>query len=244
MRYVPVVVEGAIAGYLYATDWSEWLQFMGTTGRLDYGFVSDAEEHWRRRAAAYRRQGLNALRAMEAARHEPADEYGGKIPGDAEVAEVEDWNGLRAIAKPDFDPANPYKDASMVGWGPGDREEPELVSYQVWQSYGVLADGPCVYRPVRMGDKMIGYLWASPAENAAGFEPNLRVRPESDYAEGWWLREFTKQHMRGLNALEAIRARIGEAEHPRGGRVDGGDEERDVESLDALQRLAGNDRAE
>ncbi|WP_327367525.1 hypothetical protein [Streptomyces sp. NBC_01217] len=70
--------------------------------------------------------------------------------------------------------------------------------------YARSADGEVQYVPVRGEHGLLGYLWASDAENAASFEPR-DIGDEESYAAGLlWLDRLRSTHDRGLSPSQAL----------------------------------------
>ncbi|MEU0838034.1 hypothetical protein ABZ370_00980 [Streptomyces sp. NPDC005962] len=78
------------------------------------------------------------------------------------------------------------------------------------------ADGEVQYVPVRSEHQVLGYLWASDAENAASFEPR-DVGNEDVHKEGLkWLDRLRSAYDRGLSPSQALAelADLSEADEP------------------------------
>ena len=177
----------------------------------------------------------NWLRASE-------DPIGGGIPREAALGEAENADHLGFWANPGYEePPLPSELKEALEREPVAAPRhigPEHVTKQLHKSYKTLTDQPVRYPPVRLSDQLIGYLWASVTNDAAYFVRRVKAQPESNFAEGWWLREFVNLHKQGLSPLEAIRARVGTQEDPKGGRIDAGDEERTASSIEELKEIA------
>lgn len=238
VRYLPVTVEGRTACYLYVSSGSDRLGTLDASGQLDPEFVRDAARHWQRMAVAYRDRGLGPEQALEHARREPETELGGRVPQGAVIAEAEDFSRLFSIAQPDHDPNSPYRQAV---WDTMHVQRPHftpLVSVPMWEIYAPNSQDTVRCLPVRVGDEVAGFVWAALHEEAAGFVRRVSAHPECDIAEGWWLREIRRLHMHGYSALEALRARVGLPEHPKGGRIEAGEPESQVEGSQGVRDLA------
>ncbi|MFB9467808.1 hypothetical protein [Streptomyces cinereospinus] len=80
-------------------------------------------------------------------------------------------------------------------------------------------EGQVQYLPVRRGQETLGYLWASDAENAAGFEPK-GVGDDAVYRAGLvWLERLRSAHDRGLSPSAALAESAGLADEEGAGRV-------------------------
>lgn len=78
---------------------------------------------------------------------------------------------------------------------------------------------PVVYLPVTLHGTLIGYLWASPTGNAAGFERRLAVAGDNLTCLFTWERRLNEAAAAGLTPSAAIERWIGEPEDPDGGGI-------------------------
>ncbi|MEV5594052.1 hypothetical protein [Streptomyces sp. NPDC052496] len=85
------------------------------------------------------------------------------------------------------------------------------------------------YAPVRAGHGVLGYLWASDAENGASFEPRDLDDDETYRVSLSWLERLASAYDRGLSPSQALAELAGlDADHKP-----------DVIELDRLRELAG-----
>ncbi|TRV81414.1 hypothetical protein FKN01_02820 [Streptomyces sp. 130] len=101
-------------------------------------------------------------------------------------------------------------------------------------------DGEVQYVPV-LGEqgRLIGYLWASDAEGAAGFEPQDVGDDETYRAGRLWLTRLRTTHDRGLTPSEALRQLARLPDEDGSGHVDATVAPRHMH-LDALRELTRN----
>ncbi|MFE1171714.1 hypothetical protein [Streptomyces sp. NPDC058773] len=98
------------------------------------------------------------------------------------------------------------------------------------QGYESWTDGPVRYVKVLSRDRVMGYLWAGTAEDAAGYEPRTAAG-EAAFEEGIpWLLHFAKARQAGVPPLAALREVAGSH---------GVSEQHDIDSLDMLQEYSG-----
>ncbi|WP_414504792.1 hypothetical protein [Streptomyces sp. NEAU-L66] len=76
-------------------------------------------------------------------------------------------------------------------------------------------DGEVQYVPVRDEHGVLGYLWASDAENGASFEPRDLNDEEKYKASLSWLKRLRSAHDRGLSPSQALAELAGLAEGER-----------------------------
>ncbi|GAA4659527.1 hypothetical protein GCM10023347_08640 [Streptomyces chumphonensis] len=82
------------------------------------------------------------------------------------------------------------------------------------EDYGYVAEGPVSYVAVGSGEGVLGFLWASDAEDAAGFEPRGGAGDAAFNAAVAWAGLLRECRAKGLDPTQAL------AELSR----DGGDE--------------------
>ncbi|WP_432587657.1 hypothetical protein ABVG11_20175 [Streptomyces sp. HD1123-B1] len=122
------------------------------------------------------------------------------------------------------DPDDPTYFGKPTEFGVENHFDDDGTASDVWSSFEVLnrydafthtpgfgrigykrnADGEVQYVPVRNERQVLGYLWASDAENAASFEPR-DVGDDDVYKEGLkWLDRLRSAHDRGLSPSQAL----------------------------------------
>ncbi|MCD0444741.1 hypothetical protein LO763_14055 [Glycomyces sp. A-F 0318] len=246
VRFYPLVLGGATVGYLCAAA-DEARPAAGTIlilSALDMPARIDLAVLWERRLADAATAGLRPLEALEQWRGAPEDSVGGAIPPGAQLRDAASAAVLVEWANPGEVP--PSDLAGPVPQPPPGRNDwrlshPEIEARERCKSYPRETPEQVRYLPVRMDHDLIGYVWASVTDDAAGFMQNQRSG-KTNWAEVWWLEEFVKLHGAGLSPLEALRARSGAPQHPTGGRIDPMDWERTANDLNYLFRLAQKGR--
>lgn len=101
-------------------------------------------------------------------------------------------------------------------------------------TYTPTAKGPVRYLPVTLGGQVIGYLWASPTSNAAGFVRRMQSAEQAFRAPLTWSDRLRKSYAEGLAPTDALRHWIGVPEDPEGGGIAAGEEEREAANLAEL----------
>ncbi|WP_433325748.1 hypothetical protein [Spirillospora sp. CA-294931] len=104
--------------------------------------------------------------------------------------------------------------------------------------YAAHTYGPVAYYPVTLGGELIGFLWASRSEPAAGFWRRVDGPEGTFLASGVWSERLMAAHARGLSAVEAIRDQVGAPEHPEAGTVAAGAPEGEASGLAEIDELA------
>ncbi|MFI6687770.1 hypothetical protein [Streptomyces sp. NPDC050485] len=104
--------------------------------------------------------------------------------------------------------------------------------------YEETTDHPVRYLAVEHAGHTVGYLWASVADDAAGFEPRVAVGEIAFQAGAGWLLGLREAHSQGLTPLAALDWLARQPSRPEIGLITGADS-REVMSLDALEELSG-----
>ncbi|MFI2599593.1 hypothetical protein ACH5AC_02510 [Streptomyces sp. NPDC018693] len=102
------------------------------------------------------------------------------------------------------------------------------------------AESPVTFAEVALRDQVIGYLWASDSENAAGYEPRTPAGDISLDAGKEWLARLSEAKRRGLRPSDALREFAGWQGDFRSGTVLAGSL-RTAPSLEDLQDLSGRE---
>ncbi|MFE1557514.1 hypothetical protein ACFW6V_21365 [Streptomyces sp. NPDC058734] len=106
------------------------------------------------------------------------------------------------------------------------------------EDYESSTEHPVRYARVLRGEQVLGYLWASVGDAAAGYEPRNAAGDPAFEAGVPWLLRLRSLRMRGFGALEALGDLVGEGvEDPNGSVVEPTLHE--MTSLDALEELSG-----
>lgn len=106
------------------------------------------------------------------------------------------------------------------------------------QDYESSTDLPVRYARVRRGEQVLGYLWASVGEAAAGYEPRNAAGDAAFTAGVPWVLRLRSLRQRGFGALEALDQLIGAAEEGTNGSVIE-PTIHEASALDALEELSG-----
>lgn len=242
VRYLPVVKEGEVLGYLWAAESNDAISFLRRLAASRDTLLASVA--WSERLDQAEEHGLTPLQALRHWVGEPEDSEAGAIEADADEQGVPDLRALKEIANPghveppldedEFFPDGTPMDRSQ-GWEDLSPFTLELAAYEV------LADGAIRYLPVTLGRKLLGYLWASDAENAAYFVERTAAGLDATLAMGPWIWRLREAKEEGLSPLQALRRWVGEPEDPDGGGIAADAKEREASSLQALEELANSD---
>lgn len=132
----------------------------------------------------------------------------------------------------------------MARIGPlSDDLQPILVSSP--DAYPHTTDSPVRYRPVTLDGLLLGYLWVSVTGDAVDFAPREAAGILGSNAGVSWVMRLRRSKAEGLAPVQAYEHWVGRPseiidKNPTGA-VDPGAEERQIESLGALQELADAD---
>ncbi|NUW04022.1 hypothetical protein [Streptomyces sp. CAI 127] len=132
--------------------------------------------------------------------------------------------GLSEVLRSEIDPDEPTYFAKPTDTGIESYLEDDGAGSDVWSSFEVpyrysqfthapgfgqigykrSAEGEVLYAPVTAPRGVLGYLWASDAEQAASFEPRDVGNDESYQSGLLWLSRLRSAHDRGLSPSEAV----------------------------------------
>jgi len=106
------------------------------------------------------------------------------------------------------------------------------------RDYARATDGPVRYLAVATGDVLLGYLWASEQEDAAGFVPRAAAGDDGLNASVAWTMELRARKARELLPVQALAELADGVGHANYGWAVAGPEEVAAD-LAALKALAG-----
>ncbi|MFD4134183.1 hypothetical protein [Streptomyces goshikiensis] len=106
------------------------------------------------------------------------------------------------------------------------------------QDYESSTEHPVRYARVRRGERVLGFLWASVGDAAAGYEPRNAAGDAAFEAGVPWLLRLRSLRARGFGAQQALEELLGDRDDgPGGSAVESTAHE--AASLDALEELSG-----
>jgi hypothetical protein len=242
VRYLPVLVDGEIVGYLWASVADDAASFLRVLVP-PLGRSLDAAVAWSERLRESEAEGLTPLRALERWTGAPPDPEAGAIPAGAVPQEAPSRRALDEIANPGSPPDITDLPPAPFGYLPDgtplDRSqgwEPKIAtsSPRLRPRYLAVTDGPVRYRTVVKDGRTRGYLWASTSDNAASYE-RRGLDVEDNDVWGTWVARLAEAAEEGVPPLEAVRRFAGRPVDEAG---EVGAEEREAPSLAALKEIA------
>jgi hypothetical protein len=181
-----------------------------------------------------RDEGLTPVEAMRRWIGAPEDPEAGGIPEGSELLTAQDEDTLRAIVNPGC-----VRPAVDIGPPEQERHPDELSPFTLEKvGYPFLSESAVRCLPVTLKGVVLGYLWASEADDAADYEPCAAAAPAGLDAGLVWGPRLMRAWEEGLTPLQVLRRWKGEPEHPEAGGIAADAEERVVPSADALEELA------
>jgi hypothetical protein len=208
--YLPVLLNGDPIGYLWASKSrpaANFLDFLAG-GSVDMHRRMDLRSVWQDRLRESYRQRMTPLDAVRQWRGAPAHPRAGAIPADAVEAEI---TGIRALFQQAYPDRPPMDDADIVdgtyadGRPVGFSQGRGPVLHSTPPRYRNETDAPVSYREITDSrGLLIGYLWASPAEDAAGYLPRRAAGEMAFWASGLWEYRLNEAHAEWLSPLEAL----------------------------------------
>jgi hypothetical protein len=88
--------------------------------------------------------------------------------------------------------------------------------------YAATATGPIDVQVVRNDERILGYLWASDVDGAAGFVRRLDAGDSGGNAAVYWVKQLLETKRRGAAPTEALDLLAREVDGGQAGRVVGG----------------------
>jgi hypothetical protein len=242
IRYLPVLMEGEIVGYLWASvadDAASFLRVM--TPPLHRSL--DAAVAWSERLREAEVAGLSPTQALGRWVGAPPDPEAGAIPAGAVPQEAPSRRALDEIANPGSPPDITELPPAPFGYLPDgtplDRSqgwEPKIATFspRLPPRYLTVTAAPVRYLAVVKDGRTMGYLWASTLDNAASYE-RRGFDVEDNEVWGAWAARLDEAAGEGVPPLDALRRFAGQS---AGGAGAVGVEEREAPSLAALQEIA------
>jgi hypothetical protein len=94
------------------------------------------------------------------------------------------------------------------------------------------------YLPVTRGEDLLGYVWASEANDAVGYQRCIGAGTNGASASSLWMSRFDEARQEGFTPLRALRRWIGVDEDPQAGGIAPDAEEQQAPSPQTLADLA------
>ncbi|MFF2552666.1 hypothetical protein ACFVUS_16795 [Nocardia sp. NPDC058058] len=238
------MLEGKLVGYLWGAESGSAAGYFAHMGSgIDH---VDSSIYWYDKLGESYQLGLKPVEAIRHWVGKPEDPKYGGISIGAELGEARTIQDLALRLNPDaplgdgpWEQDGEYPSGAPVdrskGWGP-------LFSTPT-RTYPEDANGPVTYLPVARNGVVLGYIWASEADNAAGYVQRTSTGSEGMLAGGLWRSRFIDTFGMGLPALDAMRRNRSLPAHAPElfGVVDEAVTEQRAASLADLRRLADSD---
>lgn len=238
VNYYMIRWEGLSIGALLAQG-ERNTRFLAVMGATDLETRISSSEAWGSRPSKDAEEGHGPIESIRRWKGVPSQSGVGEIPQDARLHTCADLEELDRILNPGYEPEKDTISERVHDFLTSrGRDRGPFVTKRVDTGYRILARGEVLYRPVRMEGTLIGFLWASDAENARGYEPRPVAGPSAWRAESWWIDQAAEAAARGLTPAGALRERIGMPEDPVGGRLDSSDDELIAASTRELRQIA------
>ncbi|WP_158891577.1 hypothetical protein [Amycolatopsis anabasis] len=244
MHYFPVTRHGEVIGYVWASDVLDHGDYIQRRAAGSTGF--DAAKVWTERLIEAHDDGLTWRQALHRWAGRAEHPIGGGIPAGAREEEARNLRALEDSAfhveGEDLSHVVVLSDAGSPpsrldpggqrprGWRAGRSREP------VREEGGEDAapDG-IFYVPVTKSGEVIGYLWASAADDDASFVRKVTNSADADLR---WYERLDRAEADGLTPREALRRWVGEPEDTEAGGISPGTVERWAPNSQALLELA------
>ncbi|MFB4301421.1 hypothetical protein [Actinomadura sp. NTSP31] len=240
VRYYPIVARGETVGYLWAAAADNAASCMRR--------LALKEESWR----AYRvwndrlkdawAQDLTPLQALRKWVGEPEGDDYGRLDDGAGELEAPSLDALGELANPGHVDAieerirrDPRATSRWRGGPP-----PPVPVGSPRPTYPKTTDAPVRYLPVTRNGVVLGYLWASVANDAAAYVFRRAIGDDGFNSAMPWIKALRAAFEYGMTPLEALHHAIGTPEDERSGGIPAGTVPSTAESLSALLEIAQN----
>jgi hypothetical protein len=234
-----VVLSGRHIGFLWASVTDRAAGFMRRREFFQEGWY--ALFVWEERLRRSYAEGLPAREAVRRWIGRPEDPRGGGVPAGVPEGVANSLTEVEALADPGRPPSpgpliqdGEYPDGTPVdrskGWGP--------LTFEVPPTYTLETRGPVRYLPVVRGSVLLGYLWASPTENAASYMERKDAGVAGVNAGSPWILRLRQLYEQGVPAIEALARCRTMPDDPSAGGVPQDVHEETAPSLQDLGRLA------
>ena len=239
--FYSIKLNGIVIGYIWATLNDRAMAYWKNVGALEVRDAANASKVWNARIKECYERGLEVLNALEYLKNYPCDPLVGGVDPAAvrnERSSINEFHkeitgrplgGVREVPSGVLEDGTPI-DRSR-GWGPLSPMDPSTKTYKSD------SNSPITYLPVEMEGEVIGYLWASNGEGAAGFVWKETSDGSGFAASGEWHEWLSRCRQQGLEPIEAVRTARELPNDSRRGRVAVDSEEKILESLVELRRL-------
>ncbi len=205
--YVPIFRRGTLIGYLWAGVGIDAAGHMRKVSADPDNLT--CETFWEARLNENCRNGLSAEQAIQHWVGHPEDPQCGGVPAGATLQQA---NSMQAL----WDQLNP--EGPPLGEGPliQDNVFPDGTSTgpdRLWSvphvsnppTYADETSTPVHFLEVTKNGEVVGFLWASPTEHAAGYLPLRYAGLEGINGRGLWLARLSNRFAEGRHPVDAIR---------------------------------------
>lgn len=240
--YLPITLGDKLVGYLWGSQSGNAAGFFP---RLASGINHvKSSIYWQNRLEETCKLGLTPAEAIAYWIGKPGDPLYGGIAGDAHQSEARTIQELALLLNPD----RPLGDGPWVQDGtfpsgtPDDRSKGfSAIAPVATSAFAQGTASSVVFLSVVLEGRIVGYVWASTSDDAAGYVPSVAAGRAGLVAGGLWRSRLIDAHAAGLRPLEALRRiRSLPASAPGTfGTIDERAAEQTAASISDLQRIAG-----
>ncbi|MFI6870182.1 hypothetical protein [Nocardia sp. NPDC050406] len=253
VAYLPITLGDKLLGYLWGGKSGAAAGIFPPIVRTDPDPAVSV--HWFDNLKECYRQRLTPVEALRYWVGKPEHPQYGGISGDAELGEAasiqelfESLNRLGSHAAPLGD-GPLVQDGTYPDGTPAEKDPDAEPVLPLWlPGYASTTTTPIEYLPIEhlhrgylrpevRDRRILGYIWASTTEDAAGYLPRTSAGRRGDYAGDLWRERFRRCRTDGLSAIEALRRIRHMPNKPPKyfGEIDTGRAEKHAASLSELQ---------
>ncbi|MCX4093052.1 hypothetical protein [Nocardia sp. alder85J] len=238
---MPVMLDGQVIGVLWASKGGNAAAYQRRTAVDPDKFTRP--EFWENRLDEGYRRGLPAEDAVRSWVGVDEDPRMGGVPAGTRLQEIGSeqllWEWLNPGAPP-LEEGPWIQDGEFPDGTPEDRSKGWTVPVSLNESnYASSTDTTIHYFPVTRGGPILGYLWASATEAAAGYIARPSAGVDGIRGRGLWIARLQDCHRAGRTALEAVRWCAAQPADEYAGVIEPGTPEQSASSPTELTEIAG-----
>ncbi|OLT23508.1 hypothetical protein BJF79_45955 [Actinomadura sp. CNU-125] len=232
MRYYPIVRNGETVGYLWASKEDDAASCLRRLAKKEESLR--AYHVWNERLKASKAEGLTPLQALRRWAGTDDGGEGGRL--DVPEREASTLAELREIANPGHvDPIEEERRANPLGsWRQGTSP---IVTFRP-RDFPKTTEGPVRYVSVMKDGDILGYLWASTADDAASYMYRVAAGDDGFNSAVPWRRALRAALEYGMTPMQALHHAIGTPQDDRAGGIPTDTLINEAPNLAALRSIA------
>lgn len=205
--YLPVAAGAQLIGYLWAGVGSRAAGYMRRMSADPDNITRP--DFWHNRLTMNYQNGLAPEQAIQSWIGVPEDPRGGGVPAGATVQQANSMQALWDQLNPEGPPIGegPWvQDDEFPSGTPVDRAKGWSAPISIAEpTYSQETTTPVHFIPITKNGEVVGFLWASPTEQAADYLPLRYAGQDGIVGRGRWLARLSDCFAEGRHPVDAIR---------------------------------------